>query len=591
MTTALYRRYRPARFAELVGQDVVAQTLRNEVASGSMAHAYLFAGTRGTGKTSTARILARAVNCLHPQNGEPDNECGACREILDGASVDVLEIDAASNRGIDEMRDLREKVKYLPASLQRKVYIIDEAHMLTTEAWNAFLKTLEEPPEHVLFVLATTEPHKVPDTVRSRVQRFDFRRVSTADIATHVRSVVDQEHVDADADALQLIAEAAQGSVRDALSLLEQAVSSGERPISVLTARRALGLTDPAIISDLMRALAGSDAAGALRAAATAFSAGADPRQVLREVARLARAAELHALGYSQGAELSSEESALCAELAAVAPAGFWLRGLELFAEAEMNLRQPVDARLQVELCLLRMLRPAEGTLAIDALESRVAALERGTRAPAAAPPSRLAAAQTPTASPARSPVPTAASAQPIAPSQSAARRDGEPSPGAHPADAETVVAGADPADAETVIAGAAASADTASALERWRTHWQAIIEAVGRVDMMLAGVLRDCRPVDARDGVLVVGASHRFHMDTISKPEKTRLITDATSSIAGAPMIVETRYTGEETVPPDTTLGVSAVTQAVLQTFEGSRVVATRLREDVRQSQRAPRG
>ena len=570
MSTALYRRYRPARFADLVGQDVVAQTLRNEVASGSMAHAYLFAGTRGTGKTSTARILARAVNCLHPQDGEPDNECSACREILDGTSVDVLEIDAASNRGIDEMRDLREKVKYLPASLHRKVYIIDEAHMLTTEAWNAFLKTLEEPPEHVLFVLATTEPHKVPDTVRSRVQRFDFRRVSTSDIAAHVRRVVDQEHVDADNDALQLIAEAAQGSVRDALSLLEQAVSSGERPITVLTARRALGLTDPAIIRDLMRALAGSDAAGALRAAAAAFAAGADPRQVLREVARLARAAELHALGYPEGAEISPEESVLCSELAAVAPAGFWLRGLELFAEAEMNLRQPVDPRLQVELCLLRMLRPAEGTAATEALESRVAALERGARKPAA--PSQTSAAS------GASDSATAAAA----PAESSATASVEVE---RPTDEQ-------PARAESTVAGAGAADDAASALERWRAEWQAIIEAVGRVDMMLAGVLRDCRPVDAHDGVLTVGANHRFHMDTISKPDKTKEISDAAASIAGKPVVVETRFTGEDSAPVDTTPGVSAVTQAVLQTFDGSRVVATRLREDVaRQSQRTPPG
>lgn len=580
MSTALYRRYRPARFADLIGQDVVAQTLRNEVASGSLAHAYLFAGTRGTGKTSTARILARAVNCLHPQGGEPDNQCSACREILDGTSVDVLEIDAASNRGIDEMRDLREKVKYLPASLQRKVYIIDEAHMLTTEAWNAFLKTLEEPPEHVLFVLATTEPHKVPDTVRSRVQRFDFRRVGTADIAAHVRTVVDQERVDADADALQLIAEAAQGSVRDALSLLEQAVSSGERPITVLTARRALGLTDPAIIGDLMRALAGSDAAGALRAAAAAFAAGADPRQVLREVARLARAAELHALGYAQGAEVSPEESVLCAELAVVAPAGFWLRGLELFAEAEMNLRQPVDPRLQVELCLLRMLRPSEGTAAIDALESRVAALERGARPPAGTSHTP---AQTPAAAPAHTPaaptsVSTATAAAPATASASAGSDPEQPS--------DSV------ARAETVDTGAGASDDTVVALDRWRSEWQAIIEAVGRVDMMLGGVLRDCRPVDARDGVLVVGANHRFHMATISTPEKTKAITDAAASIAGRPVVVETRFTGEESAPVDTTPGVSAVTQAVLQTFDGSRVVATRLREDVgRQSQRTPPG
>ncbi|HEX6538500.1 MAG TPA: DNA polymerase III subunit gamma/tau [Candidatus Dormibacteraeota bacterium] len=549
MTIALYRRYRPARFAELVGQEVAAQTLRNEVLSGALAHAYLFAGTRGTGKTSTARILARAVNCLHPQDGEPDNECAACREILDGASVDVLEIDAASNRGIDEMRDLRDKVKYLPASLRRKVYIIDEAHMLTPEAWNAFLKTLEEPPAHVLFVLATTEPHKVPETVRSRVQRFDFRRVATADIATHLRHVTEREGIDARPDGLQLIAEAAQGSVRDGLSLLEQAVSSGGRPLTVDVARRALGLTDPAIVHELMRALSGTDAAGTLRAAAAAFAAGADPRQLLREVARLARAAELTALGYPQGAEVSPEETALSADLAAIAPAGFWLRGLELFAEAEMNLRQPVDARLQVELCLLRMLRPAGPALALDALEARVEALERGSAHAAAVAPR-------------------------------AASVDGHD---------ETARGG----EAESPAPDAAPAATDAMTLERWRAEWPAIIEAVTRADTMLAGVLRDCRPVEAGAGTLVVGAQHRFHMDTISAPAKTSVIAGAASHVAGGPVTVETRFTGEQSPPSvEQTGGVSEVTQAVLHTFGGSRVVATRAREDARgESPRTPPG
>jgi DNA polymerase-3 subunit gamma/tau len=265
MSLALYRRYRPERFADVIGQAVIAQTLRNEVRAKTPAHAYLFAGMRGTGKTSTARILARAVNCLQPQDGEPCNVCVACVEILQGASVDVLEIDAASNRGIDEMRDLRDKVKYLPASLRRKVYIIDEAHMLTTEAWNAFLKTLEEPPDHVMFVLATTEPHKVPETVRSRVQRFDFRRVGIADIEAHLLDVAAREEAAVEREAIELLARAAQGSVRDALSLLDQSLALGERPLTVAAARRALGLSDPATLHRLMRALAGSDAADVLR--------------------------------------------------------------------------------------------------------------------------------------------------------------------------------------------------------------------------------------------------------------------------------------------------------------------------------------
>ncbi len=355
--TALYRKYRSAVLGDLIGQDHIVRTLSSELRLGQLAHAYLFAGTRGTGKTSTARILARAVNCLDPQDGEPCNRCAACTEILDGSAVDVLEIDAASNRGIDEMRDLRERVRYLPARMRVKVYIIDEAHMLTTEAWNAFLKTLEEPPGHVLFVLCTTEPHKVPETVRSRVQRFDFHRVSGQRIDTHLRTIAAAEGVEVEPSALRLIAVAAQGSVRDALSLLDQCIATGERPLTLETCRVALGLADPGVVSALLRALAEGDAAAALRGVAAAFDTGADPRQLLRECSRLARAAELFAVGLDDAAGLNADEEELCRSLATRRPDGFWLRVLEVAGATELELRQPVDARLQVEACLLRLCR------------------------------------------------------------------------------------------------------------------------------------------------------------------------------------------------------------------------------------------
>src|SRR2546428_7549094 len=202
----LYLKYRSQRFADLVGQDAIARTLQNAVEQGRVAHAYLFSGVRGTGKTSTARILAIADNCLIRQGAEPCGECAACVEIASGAAVDLIEIDAASNRGIDEIRELRDRVKYLPASLRVKVYIIDEAHMLTAEAFNALLKTLEEPPAHAVFVLATTEPHKIPLTVASRCQRFDFRRIDTGAIAAHLATIVEQEQVRVYPPSLALLA-------------------------------------------------------------------------------------------------------------------------------------------------------------------------------------------------------------------------------------------------------------------------------------------------------------------------------------------------------------------------------------------------
>jgi DNA polymerase III subunit gamma/tau len=566
VSLALYRRYRPQRFSDLVGQEVVAQTLLNEVRSGGLVHAYLFAGVRGTGKTSTARILARAVNCDALVDGEPCNACPPCLEILSGAAVDVLEIDAASNRGIDEMRDLRDKVRYLPAALRRKVYIIDEAHMLTADAWNAFLKTLEEPPPHVLFVLATTEPHKVPETVRSRVQRFDFRRVPVPAIERLLAEVAAKENERVDADALLLLATSAQGSLRDALVLLEQALGAGERPVTVAVARRSLGLTDPSILHALVTSLAGADAAGTLRAAGAAFDAGADPRQLFRDVARLARASELVALGYPEGAAVGADEVALVTDLGAIAPPGLWLRLLELVAEAEMNLRQSVDARLLVEVCLLRALRPpaADGEAAgTAALEARVAALERGGRAARTGDPKPAASEGGPEAAAADPP----ATAAPNAAAPIAATVDPIPPP--EDAAPEVVVEAIGRRDLSTV--------------EGWVAEWPVAIEAVARVNKGLAGVLRDCRPVDADATSVTIGTQGRFHHEQISDPEKRAVIAAALSTISGRPVEVVTQFTGDQRPRGEASGTVSDLTQAVLDTFAGSRVTATRLHDDTR--------
>lgn len=239
---ALYRKWRPKTFEDVVGQRQITETLQKAIDTDKVAHAYLFSGPRGTGKTSTAKIFARAMNCVHGPTSHPCNTCDVCRHILAGESLDVVEIDAASNRSIEDIRNLRETIKFMPAEGRKKIYIIDEVHMLTTEAFNALLKTLEEPPAHVIFILATTEPEKIPMTILSRCQRYEFRRITSHDIAERILYIADQEHIDITRGAAHILSVQADGGMRDALSLLDQCVSNADGTIDETLVRNLLGL-------------------------------------------------------------------------------------------------------------------------------------------------------------------------------------------------------------------------------------------------------------------------------------------------------------------------------------------------------------
>ena len=358
VSLALYRRYRPQRFADLVGQEVVARTLLNEVRSGELATA-----TSSPASAAPARPRRLASS---PARSTATRRRRRARQRVPAVRRDPQRGGGgrARDRCGEQPQHRRHArapraVGYLPAALRRKVYIIDEAHMLTTDAWNAFLKTLEEPPPHVLFVLATTEPHKVPETIRSRVQRFDFRRVPVPAIEQLLADVAAQR---GRARRRRRAAAARDVGAGQPPRCARPARAGARRRRAPGHHRRSRGVRSGSPtrrpLHALVTSLAGADAAGTLRAAAAAFDAGADPRQLFRDVARLARAAELVALGYPEGASVGPDEVALVADLAAIAPAGLWLRLLELVAEAEMNLRQSVDARLLVEVCLLRALRP-----------------------------------------------------------------------------------------------------------------------------------------------------------------------------------------------------------------------------------------
>jgi len=354
---ALYREFRPQRFSDVVGQEHITRTLRNALVQGRLHHAYLLSGPRGTGKTTVARILAKAVNCLNPCDGEPCNECEPCRRITSGQTMDVIEIDAASNRGIDEIRDLRDKVKYAPVDLKYKVYIIDEVHMLSEPAFNALLKTLEEPPPHVLFILATTEKQKLPITILSRCQAFDYHRLSTEEIVARLREVCSAQGMKASSEALAAIARQADGGMRDALSLLDQVMAyAADGEITLEMTLAVLGSAPLDQFLRLDRQLAGGDVGGALLWLDEMVRMGKDLRQLVRDY--LAHQRDLLLVKVDPGGQvlgLPPQTLAQVREQAAQFTQDQIISAIRLLGQSETELRLSASPRLLVEVALIRL--------------------------------------------------------------------------------------------------------------------------------------------------------------------------------------------------------------------------------------------
>ncbi len=431
MYQALYRKYRPAVFSDVVGQSHITRTLQRQVAENRTSHAYLFTGSRGTGKTTCAKILSRAVNCENPQDGNPCGTCAACVALEEGNSLDVLELDAASNNGVDQVRALRDEAIYPPANVRKRVYIVDEVHMLSTSAFNALLKILEEPPEHLMFILATTELHKVPATILSRCQRYAFRRIQPRDIAARLRHVARQEKIPLTDDGAELLARLAEGALRDGLSLLDQCAAAGGT-VDSAAVLDTLGLAGNLQTAQLLEHILNRDVPSALSLFGELYDSGRDGNTVLRELSALARDLLLRRMAPEGSAALLSggyDDNTL-ARLDALSPNSRLLYLANALQGAGAELSDGANSRLNTE---LRLLRLCDETLSGDltALVSRVERLESGV---SAAPPSatqsppRIAQPVQP-AAPRRVPQPSAPVGQPPPVPDAPPPLDDEPPP------------------------------------------------------------------------------------------------------------------------------------------------------------------
>jgi DNA polymerase III subunit gamma/tau len=521
---SLYRRHRPRSFDEVVGQEHIVRTLRNAIELGKVHHAYLFVGSRGTGKTSTAKLLACALNTTGGPRADFDPEDPACRAILAGTSLDVVEMDAASHNSVDDIRELRENVALAPMEGGRRVYILDEAHMLTTQAWNAFLKTLEEPPPHVVFVLATTEAHKVPATIVDRCHRFDFHRPSLEQIAGVLERVSAQEGIELPQPAVGMIARAATGSFRDALGTLEQLVTYGGKEVRLEDVLDILGVADAELVLETAEALADGDPKAALLAVQRLSDSGRDFRQFMQDLtAHLRHLFVVQTLGeVPDSFSVTAEHTDRLATQAERISQAAIVRAIEFLAAGIAAVRDGSDPRIQLELALLKSTQP-QADLSLQALMFRIEQLERRVAGEGAT---------------------GAQGAEPSAPTPQPSDSQAEPgvsAPVARAGPGPSAAAAHAVAPDERVEPAAAPELD----LERLETLWPAVAEAVREQNGMVGALLSDARPTALEGDRLTVA----FPEEAVFKKKKaegnSELVQGALRGLTGRTLSVAYELSG----------------------------------------------